>query len=707
MARKKFKINKGNSNKEETPKVEEVASNEQEEQSTGLSAKRVLIIFKIAYILILGIVFQTNYDKVYDDKISMGGDNIVYYSLGKALAEGKGYVNAHLAGEPVMTGYPPMYPYMISKIIDPEDEPLSNIETVKKFNGLLFFLSMVLLFLTFARVGGNVHIAFAVSVLCLFNAMLLEYSFIAMSEIPFMFFTALCLYFCTKIDFKRVPYKSAYFWATLVALLATYYTRALGLAVFGGIFLSFLLQKKWWYVVGITAGFVLGIMPWQNYVSSNGGSFYIKQLKAKNPYRMEEGNMSGLSDWGGRFIENLERYVGREIPYAVYGEKFTKYMDPKTGDPTPIQNSEMMLGLFVIGLALFGVFKLPKHRWLILGIVLGTMSIVMLWPEVWFGPRFIIPLIPIITFLFVFGLYKLVEFVIQKAAGENLKKVNPLVLQAIIILPVLLYLGSKMTPGVDKLEEAAGHKYHPKYTNYFALAEWAKLNTPEDAIICCRKPAMFSFFSNRQCHMYRKKENRELILENFIEVGVDYVVLDGLGYSSTGLYLQPAINKYRWKFENAKVVGNIKKRDPMNPVNYLFKFNPESGYTGEFNGDKKEGEGKLIYFDKTVYEGTFKNNVREGYGVYTWPNGNVFSGDWKNNVRSGEGKLQIANGDFYKGIWVNDSMRGEYYFESPSRNIKSISIWKDNKVIGSRPLTPADSAKYILGEEVVQDTLVK
>ncbi len=706
MVKKKFKINKKKEQKEPIKPQEE--SLDEKEENSKLSAKRVLIIFKLAYILILGIVFQTNYDKVYDDKISMGGDNIVYYSLGKALAEGKGYVNAHLAGEPIMTGYPPMYPYMISKIIDPEDDPLSNIETVKKFNGLLFFLAVVLLFLTFTRVAENVHIAFAVSILCLFNAVLLEYSFIAMSEIPFMFYTALCLYFCTKIDFKKVPYKSGYFWATLIALLATYYTRALGVAVFGGIFLSFLFQKKWWYVVGITAGFVLGIMPWQNYVSSNGGSFYVKQLMAKNPYRMEEGNMSGFGDWSGRFFENLERYVGREIPYAVYGEKFMKYVDPKTGDPTPIQNSEMMLGLFVIGLALFGVFKLPKHRWLIFGIVLGTMSVVMLWPEVWFGPRFIIPMIPIITFLFIFGLYKLIELAIQKIAGERLKKVRPIILQAVIILPIIFYIGSKMTPGIDKLNEVAQHKYHPKYSNYFLLAEWVKVNTPKDAIICCRKPAMFSFFSNRACHMYRKKENRELILENFKEMGVDYVVLDGLGYSSTGLYLQPAINKYRWKFEKAKIVGNIKKPgDPRNPLNYLFKFNPESGYTGEFNGDKKEGQGKLIYFDKSVYEGEFKNNLREGYGVYTWANGNVFSGDWKKNYRSGKGRLDLPNGDFYKGIWINDTMSGEYYYVSPSRNIKSVSLWKNNKVVGSRQITPEDSAKFDLQAVEPKDTLIK
>ena len=37
---------------------------------------------------------------------------------------------------------------------------------------------------------------------------------------------------------------------------------------------------------------------------------------------------------------------------------------------------------------------------------------------------------------------------------------------------------------------------------------------------------------------------------------------------------------------------------------------------GEFLKNKKNGEGRLIYPDKSEYRGQFKNNAEHGKGVY-------------------------------------------------------------------------------------------
>ena len=42
-------------------------------------------------ICLIGIVFAFNYGKIFDYKPDLNGDNVYYYALGKALAEGKGY----------------------------------------------------------------------------------------------------------------------------------------------------------------------------------------------------------------------------------------------------------------------------------------------------------------------------------------------------------------------------------------------------------------------------------------------------------------------------------------------------------------------------------------------------------------------------------------------------------------------------------------
>lgn len=46
-----------------------------------------------ALLLIVTICFVSTYAKIYDVKLDMNGDNIHYYALGKALAEGKGFTN--------------------------------------------------------------------------------------------------------------------------------------------------------------------------------------------------------------------------------------------------------------------------------------------------------------------------------------------------------------------------------------------------------------------------------------------------------------------------------------------------------------------------------------------------------------------------------------------------------------------------------------
>ena len=43
-----------------------------------------------------------------------GGDSVIYYLLGKAIADGKGYVDLHLPGEPVHTQYPPLFPLLLA-----------------------------------------------------------------------------------------------------------------------------------------------------------------------------------------------------------------------------------------------------------------------------------------------------------------------------------------------------------------------------------------------------------------------------------------------------------------------------------------------------------------------------------------------------------------------------------------------------------------
>src|SRR5271157_3806258 len=70
----------------------------------------------ILYIFILMIVVITTYNKVYDKKLWLGGDNAVYYITGKAIADGEGYTNINSPANSPATWFPPGYPF-ISAIV--------------------------------------------------------------------------------------------------------------------------------------------------------------------------------------------------------------------------------------------------------------------------------------------------------------------------------------------------------------------------------------------------------------------------------------------------------------------------------------------------------------------------------------------------------------------------------------------------------------
>ena len=54
-------------------------------------------------------------------------------------------------------------------------------------------------------------------------------------------------------------------------------------------------------------------------------------------------------------------------------------------------------------------------------------------------------------------------------------------------------------------------------------------------------------------------------------------------------------------------------------------------YTGAFQNDKMNGEGKLEHPSGSVYEGDFVNNQFHGSGIYTWPNGATYMGPFVEN----------------------------------------------------------------------------
>lgn len=586
------------------------------------------------YIIALLFIIVKVYKQVYDEKLYLGGDNAVYYINAKALMRGQGYTNIHLPEQQPANHYPPGYAFISAGIMKVFGD---DIEVMNKANGYFLFGSIVFLYFILINLTGNKHLSFVIALLSALNLHLLNFSTIAMSEIPFLFTSLATVFFLMRVNKDEFSFKDYNLWLMLFFMVVSYYIRTAGLSLVGGVILYFLFARNWKMATVCVVVFIMLAMPWYLRSKALGGGGYEHQLTMINPYRPELGKMATVKDWYNRVEKNVKRYVSMEIPSAVMCYKIENYNKAKPED------RKWGLGIFLSLLGILGLFALKNYRWLVIAYLAGTAFIVALWPDAWYGTRFILPAIPFIYLLLILPVYEGLNWLAEKIKlPENLR---------VVILPfVFLAFLTVEKKGITYLETFAKGLMNPAYTNYFELAKFAKQNLPKEAVVVCRKPELFFLYADRKCTNFLNSNNTDSLINNMKEVGATHLVIEQLGYGSTGRYLYPAVQKNPEKF---KLVKQVK-----NPDTYLFEINHDRGYTGDMVDGKRNGKGSSRYADGTTYEGDWVDDKREGFGVFTWPNGMKFEGEFKNNVRNGKGIIYMKDGNVLHAIWVNDTING-------------------------------------------------
>lgn len=663
------------------------------------------------YLFVLGVLFSQTYDRIFDKKVHLGGDNAGYYIYGKSIAKGEGYRAIHTKDKVKANHFPPGYPALIATVMKVFD---TKITTIKTANGFFLFAALVVLFFLFRALTKSIHLSFVACLLTLYNFHMLEYSTIMMSEIPFVLFSAISLLLFVLIDFETTFYKNWKFLLFILALVFAFYIRTLGVSLVISFTLILLFQKRWKYAGVLVASFLILVAPWQYRSHSLGGNSYVNQLFQKNPYRPELGAME-LKDWPERVAMNAKRYVALEISNGVLPFETIDYkqcvqqlkkelgteviavtaadsaavekaenQEPLTleqkmqsakergmpGAKVEITTTDYIITLILLVLMAIGLARM-KEYWILVGLYLaGTFAILFLWPEAWFGIRFMLPMVPILICLALYGLVQIPELV-----AARLNKPNPWILSVIIPFAVFFFFKGDFEKRVVELENRAKGIYISKFKNYFDIAAWASnpQNVPRDAVVSCRKGQLFYLYANRWVTGFKNTLNQEELIENLKEKEVTHVVLDQLGYSSTSRYLYPAIKKYPEKF---KIIQHLK-----NPDTYLMKFRPEMGYTGEWKNDKKNGQGVYRWENGMIYEGEWVDNRRTGRGKFVWPNQQSFDGQWVDDKRSGPGSLTLPDGSRMEGVWTNDVLNGQVKLFGKDGNLQGTATFKNNQKV--------------------------
>jgi hypothetical protein len=641
------------------------------EQMKNLLNSRWTYVFCSA---ILMFVFYVNYNEVYDKKPDLNGDNIIYYSLGKSLAEGNGYTDVISYNKMPHTHFPPGYPAFIATCLSLDSE--LDFEHFKKLNGVLLGLSVLMFFLILKRVtNNNLFVAFSASVLMCLQRELLRFSTIVMSEMLYLFLTMLVVYLAVVLYQKR-SFKD-YTWRSYVALVMflliisyIYFVRTMGLSMILGVigwfgalaFCSFvkfyrdkrsgeesvLYKSKALYCLKMMALASLALFlakgAWdiRNEEVGHTQSNYVSNFKKK-----ERGEvMSSMSDWVARCKSNVKNYVGKLIPESVFVVDYE--------DNYVVTKTDFVLGVVLLALILIGLFRTGVGGFLIFSYLSLTFGVLLLYPEQFATMRYIVAAVPFVVFLYLNGIYNGLKFLAERAfLPQWIRSRSVAVSSVLLTLYALFWLAPLHT------EAQAGARYYAKQPledvldksaqNYIAAAKWCKDSLPDTARLICRKPEIYYLYSG-----FKKSGNfpQYVPIDTFynflVEKKVTHVILDDW-FKHAYITIYPVVKAYPDKFKVLRKIGesdSVKKENPT----YVLRFNPEWGYVGDMVDGKKEGRGVETHQNGVRYEGEFKNNAANGYGVYVDPNRGVeLKGIWKDGkLKDGEGTERY--GDLiYKG----------------------------------------------------------
>jgi 4-amino-4-deoxy-L-arabinose transferase-like glycosyltransferase len=355
--------------------------------------------------------------------IDLRWDGSVYYILGTALAEGKGYKLLNEPGEIAATQYPPLLPAIIAA----HQLALGTDDFVVIGRSLRLFFFLVFLAYIFAAywlIRGSLPLKYAVlaTMMCLFNNFTYFMSDLCFADILFGLTTALFFICSGKTD------RRSYRLLSVLLAMASYLLRTAGAALLIAWIADSLIKKQFRQGLLRTACVALVMFSWQAYVSSVESSHLYKNpvypyqraeylfynvTYARNifsfvdPLSPERGPAS-LVSMSKRFVRNVLRMpasLGEGVStHRDYWEKTGRFL---IGDlPLPSLTAWVVSGvLFILGCLVLGgiVLQLADGRSRIVALyVLLYLALMCLTP--WPGqfPRYLAPLAPMLA-LSLFG----------------------------------------------------------------------------------------------------------------------------------------------------------------------------------------------------------------------------------------------------------------------------------------------------------------
>ncbi|MCA9757092.1 MAG: hypothetical protein KDA27_14905 [Candidatus Eisenbacteria bacterium] len=493
----------------------------------------------------------------FDPRLYVNGDNAEYLRMGQRVLEGDLWPSPK---------FPPLFPYLLAPLIAAFGKSVipPKVLVLCAYIGAAILLTPVFR----RRLGGP---SGAALLFCALTAMpVLEFSHYVMSEVPFLLTLAATLLFADRITDQepaaslRAALRDPTAWLLAVSLAAGFYIRTAGVAVGAGVAMALLLGRRRHEVVALVVLLLVLGIPWiAHSVTTPGGNPYVRQFLLVNPYLPEFGTM----DATGLFLRvryNVMEYFGGILPLSMLPIPYRSTYSPNelqlTRLPWPIAALLMLL-------LLVGVIRGLRNRDSVAWVFGSSLALILLWPPVWAGSRFLVPLVPLCFLLVGQGCVALTR--LPGVEGSLRAPVRKAVGTALVSFLVLVSFVS-----IAKYERETA-AYPVPWKNYFDALAWIRQNTPSDALVIDRKGVFVEWVADRHARGFPRNTDPEVMLAFFRDAGADYIVYPSLPYDDIQRYLVPAVAALPQYLSVEAVFGG----DPVTGefLTFVFRFHPEGG----------------------------------------------------------------------------------------------------------------------------------
>jgi 4-amino-4-deoxy-L-arabinose transferase-like glycosyltransferase len=301
------------------------------------------------YIVCTVVLFVVAFSYIFNSKIDLNGDNCDYYLLATSLSGGHGYSDITNDAYRPTNVFPPGYPLLMSSIRIFTDSFFLQ----KVLNGLFLLASALLLFFFIRKNKLPDSLAFIAVAIVLLNYQVLHFATMMMSEMSFLLFSALSLFFLARMDDEKPFWKDRYFYFAILSTAYCYHIRTQGIALAAAVLGFFLFTKKWKQMLAFACGFAVCLIPWilRNKMLNLGQSRYLDTISMANPWRPEEGALS-IGEVITRFLDTFKMLITQAVPNSILPYFSIDYSAPVSwgGWITAI----ILLGIIGIGMVRFG-----------------------------------------------------------------------------------------------------------------------------------------------------------------------------------------------------------------------------------------------------------------------------------------------------------------------------------------------------------------